>query len=541
MTGTGKPIAARPLQGLRPFAGLARLLRGRAWHKSSFTGPAPRLPALLPGDPATAQQLYRGNFAFAGHRLDCRPAEVFAAQPPSAAWWDDLTSFDWLQHFEAAGLALYRAFARTMVTTFASQRLSTSFPSDCRRLAALSRHAGFLLGGAPETFAEEFLAIAGGEAKRLAAQRPRAAADRLRQSLALLTASLALRGNPGLRGESLARCAVLSAAAILGDGGPADRNPQSLLALLAELLPLREALETQRIPVPPGLDAAMARGLKALRLLSHGGRSLAIFQGVDTAQSSAHAAVLARNTGQTPPQWQAREAGYCRMSQGSATVIVDCGDPVLCDSALAFEFSDGGQRIAGSCGLPPHASPAWRQAACSAAAHSALHIEAPVILARRSAALPVMAELVASPHGTLFKGHSALAAAGSGIAYRRDLFLAANGHDLRGEDRFVRAPGYSGEWPDLGFVIRFHLAPGLRATLDRPDSAVTLVMPDRAVWQVTVRGGDIDLEDSIFLATGGGPEPCKQITIRSLIGRPERVNWAFKKLAVTETPARRSF
>jgi uncharacterized heparinase superfamily protein len=237
------------------------------------------------------------------------------------------------------------------------------------------------------------------------------------------------------------------------------------------------------------------------------------------------------------------------MSQGNATVIVDCGEPALCMSPLAFEFSDGGQRIVSNCGLPVNASPAWREAARGPAAHATIDIEdaggplAPSFLGRRRTA-PVAAEFVASPHGMLVKGHNSLSAASAGVMHRRDLFLAANGHDLRGEDSLARAEGHGGDWPDLGFAIRFHLAPGLRATLDRAGAAVTLVLADRAVWQFSVRGGEPALEDSIFLATGSVPEPCKQIVIRGRVGRPDRINWAFKKLAAPtpkEASPRRAF
>lgn len=528
------------------LGGLLRLLRGNGLGAAAFSGVGTPLPVLVPGDPAIARQLYRGSFRLAGQTRECRPADVFAMPPPSSAWWDELTAFEWLKHFDAAGLALYRAFARTLLITFAKQRAATSFTADCRRLTALARHAGFLLSGASESVARDILKIAAAEVRHLASQRPRRAADQLRQALALLSAGLAFRGASSLRGAALSRCAALASIMILADGGPADRNPQTLLNLLAELLPLRGGLEAQRVPIPPALAAAIARGLEGLALLSHASGGLAVFQGVDDTAQARIAAVLTPRAELLPTVWHGKHSGFGHMRQGSASVIIDCGPPAQCHSPLAFEFSDGGQRIVGNCGLPIHPSHSWRAAACSAAAHTALHIEAedvagaPAFLARRGAPRQLAAELVETPHGILFKGRNELAAASFGIAHRRDLFLAAKGHDLRGEDSFMRAEGHAGDWPDAGFVIRFHLAPGLRANVDRSGSSVTLVLPDRAVWQMTARGGELHLEDSIFLATGGSPQPCKQIVIRGRVGRPDRVVWAFKKLAATEMLPRRS-
>lgn len=529
---------------------LVRLFHAGAWRSIRFTGLAPRFPVLLRGDAAIARQIYRGTFTFAGHTISCRPAEVFAAPPPSSAWWEELASFDWLRHFEEAGLVLYRAYARAQIASFAAQRRPTSLQADCRRLLALARHAHFLLTDSSEAIAADLLGICAAEAQRLAAQRPRAIADQLRQAIALAAAGLAFRGPAPARDDALARCATLAAAMILPDGGPADRNPETLLHLMADLIALREALDAQMLAVPQGLHAAIERGLPMLRFLSHDGTSLAVFQGVEFAANPLIAAVLARDPVKGSPLAHPAYAGYCRMSQGSASVIVDCGEPSSCESPLAFELCDGGQRVAGNCGLPVHASPAWREAARSIRAHAALEIElagasaAPTFLARRRGSASVAAEFVASPHGTLVKGCNWSYAARTGLVHRRDLFLAANGHDLRGEDHLAREEGQGGDWPDLGFSIRFHLAPGIRTTLDRPGNAVTLVLPDRTVWQFSVRGGEPHLEDSIFLATGGAPEACRQIVVRGRVGRPDRINWAFKKLAATtakETGARRAF
>lgn len=527
-----------------------RLFQAGAWRSVRFTGLGPQFPALLLGDAAIARQIYRGTFTFAGHTISCRPAEVFAAPPPSSAWWDELASFDWLRHFDEAGLVLYRAYARAQIVSFAAQRRPTSFQADCRRLLALSRHAHFLLTDSSDAIAAELLGICAREAQRLAALRPRAIADQLRQAVALAAAGLAFRGPAGPCDDALARCAALAAAMILPDGGPADRNPGTLLNLLADFIALREALDHQMLAVPQGLHAAIERGLPMLRFLSHDGASLVVFQGVEDAANPLLAAVLARDPVQGLPLAHPAYAGYCRMTQGRASVIVDCGESALCESPLAFELCDGGQRVAGNCGLPVHASLAWREAARSIRAHATLEVElpgasaAPAFLARRRSSATVAAEFVASPHGTLVKGCNRTFVARTGLIHRRDLFLAANGHDLRGEDQLAREEGQGGDWPDLGFSIRFHLAPGSRATLDRPGNAVTLVLPDRAVWQFSVRGGEPHLEDSIFLATGGAPETCKQIVIRGRVGRPDRINWAFKKLAVPavkETGTRRAF
>ncbi|MGH6908187.1 MAG: heparinase II/III domain-containing protein, partial [Aestuariivirga sp.] len=411
-------------------AGLRACFEGSGF--ACFTGLGPALPVLAAGKPGIAQQLYRGIFAFAGHTIDCQPAQVFSILPPSAAWADRLHGFAWLAHLEAPGLALYRNFARCLIQNWAGRRLRSSFEASCRRLISLSLHSGFLLKDSSPCFQAQFLALVSRETLRLAKLRPRTPAAQLRQSIAVLTAGLAFRGGGTLRNDALARTAALMTAFVLPDGGLADRSPKSLLDLLSDLVPLRAALEDQRIAIPRELNAAIERAIPMLRMLCHGDGGLAVFHGVEHTNPAGVRAIFERDGVLGRPHSHAVYSGYCRMNQGHSTVIVDCGPPSICDSGLAFEFSEGPQRIVGSCGVPANASPAWRAAAQSPAAHSTLQWEdkpaqnIQSILGRkmRRAKPAPIAELAISNHGTLFKAGNASPATGLGHLHVRELFLA---------------------------------------------------------------------------------------------------------------------
>jgi uncharacterized heparinase superfamily protein len=505
----------------------------------TFSGLVAPLPKLAAGNPATAQELYRGTFAFAGQRIDCHPAEVFAAPPPSAAWAEELLAFAWLTDLASPGLALYRAFARSLVASFFAQKRRGSFEARCRRLTALSFNAGFLMTGATAGFEAKFLRDAGREAHALAAIKARGPANQLHQAAALLAAGLAFRGGASLRDDALARLGHVVPQLILSDGGPADRSPKSLLAVLGDLIPLRQAMDAQRIAIPDDVNVALERALPMLRMLCHGDGGLALFHGVDDTSIEACRAVLASDEVRGRPLSHAALAGYCRLNQADTSVIVDCGPEARCDSPLAFEFSVAGQRIAGGCGFPVNATPAWAAAACGPAAHSTLTIEGDgagnihSFFARRPRRIsqsPIGAELIASPHGTLMKGRNSTYALRWGIVHLRELFLAAGGRDFRGEDSFARTDHRDPDWPDARFALRFHLHPAIRANLDRNHSSVTLTLPDKSIWQFTARGGVMGLEESVFLATGGPPRPSQQVVIRGQVGRPQRVNWAFRRI-----------
>lgn len=487
---------------------------------SPFTGVAPALPVLLAGNPALAQQFYRGIFAFAGHRIECQPMRIFEMKPPSAGWADELSGFSWLSHLEAPGLALYRAFTRNLISSWAGQRRRTSFAASCRRLMSFSRHAGFVLAGAPAGFEPRFLRLVTRETRRLVNLAPRSPQDQLRQAIAVLTAALAFRGNSSLRNTALSATASLITSEILPDGGPAGRSPKTLLDLLADLVPLRAALEAQRIPLPHGLHAAMEQAIPMLRMLSHGDGGLAVFHGVERTDAAMMQAILDHDVVQGQPLSHAAHAGYCRMAQGQSVVIADCGAPAVCDSSLAFEFSQGTQRIVGSCGAPMNASPEWLAAARSAAAHSALQLDND----NQSRAEPsqASAELIETPHGMLVKARSSSRTS----IHSREFFLASTGHDFRGEDRIEPA------LPDLprrNFTIRFHLHPSVKASANRKGAAIILLLPNKDAWQFSARGGAMTLEDSVYLA-GSGPRHSRQIVIRGSTESVQRVNWAFRKI-----------
>ncbi|MGH6821349.1 MAG: heparinase II/III domain-containing protein, partial [Methylocella sp.] len=335
----------------------------------------------------------------------------------------------------------------------------------------------------------------------------------LRQSIALLSAGLAFRGGGSLRNEALARTAALISEVILPDGGAMDRSPKTLIDLLADLLPLRAAMEASRIAIPQGLNAAIERALPMLRMLCHGDQGLAVFHGVEQTRAEMVRAIFEQDEVRGQPLSQAPHSGYCRMEEGHSAVIVDCGAASICDSPLAFEFSDGPQRIAGSCGVPANASPDWLAAARSSAAHSTLQWDGTENGSRAAA------ELVSSSEGSLVKARNEC----SEFTHARELFLASSGHDFRGEDRLegLNAPA--------DFVIRFHLSPSIKASANRKGEAM-LLLPSKDAWQFSVRGGAMALEESIYLAAPTGPRRCQQIVIRGNTEAGPKINWAFRKL-----------
>jgi len=533
MAGLARTAGGAP-EGVLVRAGLAALReRLGTVTGGGFSGLAARIPPLRPGRPELARALYRGLFCFADATIECQPSDVFSLAAPSEGWRDELTSFAWLQHLEATDQDLYRTYARSLFEIWHGQPRHSSFLSSCRRLGACAQFAHFILQGSPDRFESLFYARMASEARILARQRAPTPEGELARCAALLATGLTFRGGAGLRDEALSRLAGILPTLILADGGPSDRSPATLLHVLAQLLPLRLALEAERIAIPREMNAAIERALPMLRMLCHGDGGLAVFQGVTHPQPGLVRAVLSRDEVLGRPLSQASHSGFCRLAQGQSVVIADVGAAGPCQSALAFELSDGPQRIVINCGAPPRASERWRQASCSASAHSTLALESVPEQAlqgffsrrpRRLAQRPVAADLLTTPHGLLLKAQIPHAA--NGLLHAREFFLSANGTDFRGEDRLTQMAEPDGE--AQGFTLRFHLHPAIKPERG-PNGAITLALPGGGSWVFSARGGQMLLEDSISLASGPGPRKSRQIVIRGQAGRPERVNWAFKK------------
>jgi uncharacterized heparinase superfamily protein len=111
-----------------------------------------------------------------------------------------------------------------------------------------------------------------------------------------------------------------------------------------------------------------------------------------------------------------------------------------------------------------------------------------------------------------------------GVLHKRNLYLSPDGEDLRGEDSIEGSGGKD-------FAIRFHLHPGVHASLVQDRSAVLLKLPSGGGWQFQASGGSISLEESIYLGDGGEPRRIEQIVVSGpLHGDGAEIKWRFHKI-----------
>ena len=491
-------------------------------QRISISGLGTRLLALKPGDPIMAQDMARGKFSFAGAVVAGRPVDVFDAAPPSPQWVIALHNLSWLQHFVTGGHELHRIVARSLILKWGEQRSGFRTPMVCfQALVALAGSAHFLVGPAPSAFEKSFYELVENLIHRVLALRSSTQGEKFWQAVALQYASLAFRGSESLREQANARLCTVMDQIILPDGGHVSRNPQALLEVLLAVIPIRDAMAAKREAVPKVLGAAIERMFPMLRMLSHGDRGLGNFQGAGATEMAGIKTLVEHDTIAGRPLLCAPHSGYCRLLHRAGLLIMDTGVPAECNSPLAIEFSDGPHRIFNNCGMPGSATQDWRRAAADIAAHNTVEIASFESGMKSSPS----AEVISSPQGSLINGTNKIFGKSGKVSHQRSIFLSQTGNDLRGEDR-ISSPS-SGP---VDYTIRFHLHPGVKATLTRKEMRIVLVLPNKTAWQFNARGGTMSLEDSVFLGDAAGPRKTQQIVIRGSTETAEPANWALRRV-----------
>ena len=261
-------------------------------------------------------------------------------------------------------------------------------------------------------------------------------------------------------------------------------------------------------PFPTAIEAAAAASLAALHGVTLGDGALSSWQGGNPGEAARLPALIEGCGLRARPLRQARGWGYQRLSALGTIVVLDAAPPPPpkwprsgCASTLAFEMSDGAQRLVVNCGGPgplPTASPAsWSQGLRTTAAHSTLVLADPnstAILADGSLGKGVEdVELVRSEDndGSRLEASHDGYVRGFGLVHKRSLMLGNDGKELRGEDQLI-AKGRKKIRESAAYAVRFHLAPGSRGDRSTADGMGAILRSQGAPpWQFRCRGGKL--------------------------------------------------
>ena len=531
------------------------------WRSTAVPVPSRLLFAphdLRTGDPTRASEFYAGRFAFAGKVVLTDGASPFEIEPPSREWAEELMSFSWLRHMQAAGTPIARANARALVGDWISMRghrmpLACSPEITARRVINWLTQSPLVLLDADPSFHRKFVRSLTGQVRTLASigADARDGRPRLACALALMFASLCMADQTRLLKAAQKRLTEELERQVLADGGHASRNPGMLIELLLDLLPLRQCFGARHMPPPPALLNAIDRMMPMLRFFRHTDGAFGHFNGMGPTPADWLATVLAYDDARGRPLSNAPYSGYQRMEAGGTVIIADTGAPPplpLSHEAhagcLSFEMSAGRNRIVINCGMPGTSRDEWRAIARQTAAHSTAVVEetsscrfvtggalmklcgTPILEA------PTEIHVDRAERGgadVLRASHDGYARR-FGVIHQRSWRLSPDGAQIDGEDLFRVPQGeeFPAERPG-SYAIRFHLHPLVQPALANDDHTVILHLPDGERWTFSAPGSVVGIEESIMFAAGSGPRRTEQLVITGTAREMPRVAWVFMR------------
>jgi uncharacterized heparinase superfamily protein len=455
-------VAFTPLGTGRGLSWFKLMLKKMA-QKPKITGFGQSIQSFNLGDEAQAFAMYAGLFSAAGETIETTAALVFDQPQASSDWQNEMHSLNWLQHFAASKRHLHSHYAIRMLARWARARgPKLSLNSQCKTLLALTTDGVTLARTIEPDLQREFLEIASKQAFTLSHFKTRAPDEAVLKSISILNAISAFEGLEALRKPAIEALETNIENIILADGGHISRRPEAILELLSVLLPLKQALKLERHSVPPRTSQAIDRMMAMLVTLRHGDGSLAFSQPTREHIRSVEFC-MGLDDSAAQPLTYAHHSEIAHLNRGKLRVIANT------KGVFEFECSDGEQRIF------------------------------------RSASLEQSQNMT---RAQIFDGPEGLGLHQNQNDQRaRTYFLSDTGDDLRIEDNYHNS-----------LELIFELSPMIKLTALRESSDLLLVLPNRNVWKLSLRGAEARIEQNgqvlRLLSTGQG-----------------RINWALKRHA----------
>jgi uncharacterized heparinase superfamily protein len=519
------------------------------------------------GERAAGTALRAGHFLVHGARLPIASFDFSPAARHAPGVERVVHGFGWLADLAAAtsradGAAVAERIATQWLRANAVPGKGQAWEVELTglRLLAWLVHAPLVLGGQDKGLRTRMLAAIAETASWLDKRAPREAAG-LGQVAAwagVVAAGLLLpHGKPRrLYGEA---GLVTALGDMVGeDGGLLSRCPAAQLDAVRLLTDLIACYEAMKVTPPPALAVMRELLVPPLLAIRHGDGALGSWQGQGAIPAERVAAVIAAAGVRTRPLGQTGGWGYARVKAGDTLLQYDTAPPPRakhartgCASTLAFELSDGPQRIVVNCGgaalaggqVPARigqglrASAAFSTLVLDNANSTAILLHGQlgkgvetVAIERRL--LPVKGTRDATRIEAQHDGY----ASRFGLLHQRILTLTGDGTELAGEDILVPS-SKNGKRGKIAFAIRFHLGRGVEVQLTPDKRGASLLLPDGRLWQFRLGGdrapGDeitLHAEDSLWIDGEGRPHATEQLVIEGLAMRSGgRFSWRFRK------------
>ena len=505
------------------------------------------------GERARGDALLAGRFTVGSETLPLKDLD-FGAVGASGPLAEQLQGFSWLRDLAAAasrekGARLAEAVVGRWLLAHGTRVDGAWAPHLWgERILFWTAYAPYILSSGDGGYRSALLNTLARGARHVDSTADKAAAglDRVTAWCGVVAAGLLVQGGVPRLARGEAGLARALASAQFDDGGLISRSPYEQVQLVDRFGLLRSCYLAAKQVMPEGIEAAAQASLAALHGIMMGDGRLSSWQACGPGEAARLTALIDGCGLRARPLRLARGWGYQRMSALGTILVLDAAPPPPrkmteqgSASTLAFELSDGSQRLVVNCGgpgpLPAPLSPELVQALRSTAAHSTL-------------ALADTNSTAILPDGTLGKGvedvtidrsedndASRLEASHDGyvrtfgLIHKRSLMLGNDGKELRGADQLI-ARGRKKIREAASYAVRFHLAPGVEATITADGMGAILRSKGAPPWNFRCRGGNLAIEESIWIDGRGQPHNTIQLVILgevSALGGD--IGWTFRR------------
>jgi uncharacterized heparinase superfamily protein len=370
--------------------------------------------------------------------------------------------------------------------------------------------------------------------------------DRVTAWCGVVAAGMLVQGGVPRVARGEAGLARALASAQFDDGGLISRSPFEQVQLVDRLGLLRACYLAAKQIIPDGIEAAAQASLAALHGIMMGDGALSSWQGCGPSEAGRLTALIDGCGMRARPLRQARGWGYQRMSALGTILVLDAAPPPPqkmaeqgSASTLALELSDGGQRLVVNCGgpgpLPTDLPQELIEGLRTTAAHSTLVLadtNSTNILADGSLGKGVEDVTIDRTEDNdasrLEASHDGYIRA-FGLVHKRSLMLGNDGKELRGADQLI-AKGRRKIRESAAYAVRFHLAPGVEATITADGMGAILRSKGAPPWNFRCRGGNLAIEESLWIDGRGQPHHTSQLVIVGEVSAlGGEIGWQFRR------------
>lgn len=548
LVAAGRTGADAPALPTRLRRNALQALAAGPFYRHTLIGRVPadlrfRIAQRWPGDARRGAAIVGGEIEFKGGVVR-GPSPRWAPPAVGSEWLAAWHGFEWVADVAAAGAAAREAL-RDLVQSWIAENpgwKSLAWQPDVlatRLFAWIAHFDEIAKRDQDDALRQPMLMSLVAQLRHLSrtASWQVVGAARLRAFKGLI-AGMAVLGSPERRlMKALKAFERELAVQILADGGHVSRSPSLQLQVLQDLIDTRAVLRSAQIETPVALKGAIERMAPMLRFFRHGDRRLALFNDSLEQDGVLIDLVLTRSEAKGRPPPHAPDSGFDRLQASKSLVLIDTGKPSargFDDHAhagtLSFELSCERERIIVNCGAYRGPKPNWWRVARASAAHSVLVVaDTNSVEIRADGTLGRVPATVARERAE-HEGQQWISATHDGyrerfgLIYSRQLFLSADGEDLRGEDQLNGLPG-------AAFAVRFHLHPSVQGSLARDGSAALLRLPSGTVWRLRAAGAEMSLGESIYLGSGEVRKTQQIVLSGTVPPGGATVRWAIRREA----------